>query len=222
MNELDDFMIDTIIFDADGIVLDSEQAWVKGTTEFLKRKGFIYDKERLMPLMIGGSVEGGVRIMQKEYGFDGDANKLARERVDLVKKYYEIELELVKGFEEFYHKVHGKYKTCIATSLDSELLKIADEKLGLSKLFSSKIFTIADVGNVSKPNPDVFLYAARNMNSKTENCIVIEDSPRGVKAAKRAGMFCVALTTTNKKELLAGADVVVGSYEKVSAVISGE
>lgn len=208
-------MIDTIVFDADGIVLDSEQAWVKGTTEFLRRKGFVYDKERLMPLMIGGSVEDGVRIMQKEYGFNGDAVELARERVELVKKHYEAELKFIKGFEEFYSKVYGKYKTCIATSLDSELLKIADEKLGLKKLFENKIFTIADVGFASKPKPDVFLYAAKKMNSKPQNCLVIEDSPRGVEAAKRAGMFCVALTTTNKKEMLARADMVVGSYQSV-------
>ena len=215
-------MFDTIIFDADGIVLDSEDSWVEGTTEFLRRKGFVYDKEKLMPLMIGGSVEDGVRIMQKEYGFGGDANKLARARVELVKKHYETELQFVKGFEEFYSKVREKYKTCIATSLDSVLLKIADEKLGLTKLFGNRIFTIADVGFVSKPNPDVFLYAAKKMNSKPENCIVIEDSPRGVKAAKSAGMFCVALTTTNKKEALTGADVVVGSYHKVPAGISGK
>ncbi|MCK5233975.1 MAG: HAD family phosphatase [Candidatus Aenigmarchaeota archaeon] len=214
-------MIDTIIFDADGIVLDSEQAWVKGTTEFLRRKGFIYDKERLMPLMIGGSVEDGVRIMQKEYGFGGDANALARERVSLVRMYYETELEFVKGFEEFYSKVQGKYKTCIATSLDSELLKIADKKLGLTKIFNDKIFSIADVGNVSKPAPDIFLYVAKKLNSKPQNCLVIEDSPRGVKAAKSAGMFCVALTTTNKKELLAKADIVVDSYQSIPGVISG-
>ena len=214
-------MIDTIIFDADGIVLDSEQAWIKGTTEFLRRKGFVYDKEKLMPLMIGGSVEDGVRIMQKVYGFGGDANALARERVSLVRKYYETELEFVKGFEKFYSKVHEKYKTCIATSLDSELLKIADEKLGLKKLFENKIFTIADVGFASKPKPDVFLYAAKKMNSKPRNCLVIEDSPRGVTAAKSAGMFCIAITTTNKKELLAKADIVVDSYQSIPGVISG-
>ena len=208
-------MIDTIIFDADGIVLDSEQAWVKGTTEFLRRKGFIYDKERLMPLMIGGSVEDGVRIMQKECGFSGDAAKLARERVSLVRKYYETELEFIKGFEEFYSKVQRKYKTCIATSLDSELLKIADKKLGLKKLFNDKIFSIADVGNVSKPAPDIFLYAAKKLNSEPHDCLVIEDSPRGVKAAKSAGMFCVALTTTNKKELLSEADIIVDSFSEI-------
>jgi len=94
-------------------------------------------------------------------------------------------------------------------------LEIADQRLRLSELFNGNVFSVAEIGYVSKPNPDIFLYAARKLNSQPEHCLVIEDSPHGIEAAKRAGMRCIALTTTYTRDKLAQADLVVDSYSQI-------
>ena len=71
-------MIDTIIFDAEGIVIDTETIWDKGQAIFLQRRGFVYDRERIKPLLTGRTLAEGVEIMRQAYRFDGDTEALAR------------------------------------------------------------------------------------------------------------------------------------------------
>ena len=99
--------------------------------------------------------------------------------------------------------------------MDEDLLRIIDRKLNLFKLFKDRVFSLADVGYQSKPNADIFLYAVRQLESKVKNCVVIEDAPHGVEAAKRAGIICIALTTTYDRDKLSAADVVVDSYSDI-------
>jgi HAD superfamily hydrolase (TIGR01549 family) len=208
----------TLIFDAEGIVIDTENIWDKGQTEFLRRRGFIYDRERIKPLLTGRSLAEGVEIMKRIYGFEGDTPSLARERADIVYELMAHETEFIEGFPDFFESVRGRYKTCIATSMDTGLLTRVDRRLGLSKLFDGRIYTLADVNFRSKPNPDIFLYAAQRLKSKPENCLVIEDAPYGIRAAKRAGMQCLAITTTYPEEKLQEADIIVDHYGQIDFV----
>ncbi len=115
-------MIDTIIFDAEGIVIDNETLWDKEAIEFLRRRGFVYDRDRIKHLITGRSLAEGVRVMQEVYGFEGNPEELAKERIAIVRGLFERGLKFISGFEEFYQKVKGKYKICIATSSGKELL----------------------------------------------------------------------------------------------------
>ena len=208
-------MIDTIIFDADGVVIDSEALWDAGQKEFLRRRGCTYDRETVKPLLTGRSVADGVRVMQEVYGFAGDVEKLAIERIKIMKYLFSNNLSFMENFKDFYHTVKAKYKTCIATAMDSDLLSLADERLGLAKLFRGNLYSIAEVGYVAKPQPDIFLHAARRLGAQVKQCLVIEDAPLGVEAAKRAGMQCIALTTTYRREQLTQADLVVDGYTQI-------
>jgi beta-phosphoglucomutase-like phosphatase (HAD superfamily) len=208
-------MIEAIIFDAEGVVFDSESAWDRGQVEFLGRRGVVYEREKLKPLLTGRSLVEGVKVMQEMYGFSGDPEVLAKERVAIVSKFFNAGLLFIEGFGEFYQKVRGDYKTCIATALTGDLLTIVERTLELSRLFAGNVFSIADVGNIGKPQPNIFLYAARTLHTPVERCLVIEDSPLGVEAAKRAGMKCIALITTYKREMLASADWVVDGYRGI-------
>jgi len=212
-------MIEAIIFDADGVILDSEKLWDKGQEEFLKRRGFRYDRDKLKHLMTSTSPAEGVLVMQKHYGFTGDPGLLARERIEIVRGLFETELSLMPGFLDFFNSIKSTYKTCIATSLDQELLSIADRRLGLSGFFGPNIFTIAQVGHKGKPDPAIFLYAAQQVGSRPEQCLVIEDSPYGITAAKRAGMKCIGLATTYGSEMLAEADAVVQSFGQIPGIV---
>ncbi|QOJ22304.1 MAG: HAD family phosphatase [Gammaproteobacteria bacterium] len=208
-------MIDTIIFDAEGIVIDTETIWDKGQAIFLQRRGFVYDRERIKPLLTGRTLAEGVEVMKQAYRFDGDTEALAHERADIVRELFVHETTFIDGFLSFFATVRGRYKTCIATSMDEDLFKLVDRHLNLSALFANKIYTLDKVGYRSKPNPDIFLYAAQQLGSSPENCVVIEDAPHGIDAAKRAGMRCIALSTTYDAGKLQQADFVVDSYAEI-------
>ncbi len=208
-------MIDTIIFDAEGIVIDTETIWDKGQAIFLQRRGFVYDRERIKPLLTGRTLAEGVEVMRQAYRFDGDTEALARERADIVRELFIHETAFIEGFLPFYESVRSRYKTCVATAMDQDLLKLVDQHLNLSALFENRIYTLDKVGYRSKPNPDIFLYAAQQLGSAPEHCVVIEDAPHGIDAAKSAGMCCIAISTTYDPGKLQKADFVVHAYAEI-------
>lgn len=77
------------------------------------------------------------------------------------------------------------------------------------------MFSITDVGHIGKPQPDIFLYAAKQLHVAVEQCLVIEDAPLGIGAVKQAGMKCSALATTYRREMLLAADCVVDEYREI-------
>src|SRR5882724_9109036 len=97
--------MDTIIFDAEGVIVDTEPIWDKAQEEFLRQRGFVYNREKTKPLLAGRSMVEGVRIMQEQYGFGGDLQKLGEERVSLAKLLLSKELNFIPGFVEFFAKV---------------------------------------------------------------------------------------------------------------------
>jgi beta-phosphoglucomutase len=211
-------MIDTILFDAEGVVIDTEPLWDKAQEEFLRRHGVAYDRGKLKPLLSGRSLIEGVEILKTECGLAGDSSRLAGERTALIRRLLEQDVGFVAGFPEFFERVRSTHKTCIATAMAEDLLRIVDRRLGLAKLFGGNIVSLAVPGLRSKPHPDLFLHAAQQLGSRPETCLVIEDAPHGVEAARRAGMKCVALTTTYGRSQLRGADCVVDSFAEIGAI----
>ncbi|NTU41656.1 MAG: HAD family phosphatase [Nitrospirales bacterium] len=208
-------MIDAIIFDCEGVIADTETIWDEAQEEFLRRRGAVYSREKTKHLLTGRSVVEGVKVMQAQYGFEGDPEALAQERIEIVKDLMGKETQFIPGFKLFFERVRDNYKTCIATSMTRELLDIVVLRLGLKSLFGGRIFSLTDTGGRSKPHPDLFLYAAQKIGARPENCLVIEDAPYGVEAAKRAEMRSVALTTTYDRSLLSSADIVVDSFDEL-------
>lgn len=212
---LPDRAIDTIIFDCEGVIIDSESVWDHGQEEFLRRRGKVYDRARTKHLLTGRTLAEGVLVMQEQYGFGGDPDELARERIEIVQELFATEVQFIPGFPEFYETVRKDYRTCIATAMTRELLTLVDRRLGFSTLFDGHVYTLADVGFRSKPDPALFLYAAEKLGSQPETCLVIEDAPHGIEAARRAGMASIGLATTYEPDKLAGADLVVESFSDI-------
>jgi HAD superfamily hydrolase (TIGR01509 family) len=210
-------MIDTIIFDAEGVVVDTEALWDKSQEIFLRHRGISYDREELKPLMAGRDLVEGVEIMKQYYGFTGDKHILAKERLDSVQPLFASEVQFMDGFLLFFEQVQQKgFNYCIATSLSKSLMLTIDRRLNLIKMFNGKIFFVSDVeGNRSKPDPAVFYYAVRKLNSSPDKCLVLEDSINGIVGAKKAGMRCVGITTTFTKEQLKMADRVVEHFSEI-------
>lgn len=205
-------MIESIIFDFDGVIADSEGVWDRADLQFLANHGIEADKHFIKTYLIGNSIEQGAVWMSKYFDFGGDPKLLAQERFDLVEKEYK-NLPLKVGFLEFYEKVRSKYKTAIGTALSKELFEHADNTHKLRDMFSGHVYFIEDVGFKAKPDPAVFLYAAEKLGSIPENCLVIEDAPHGLAAAKAAGMTAVGLVGTFDSDMLNRADFIANSFE---------
>jgi beta-phosphoglucomutase-like phosphatase (HAD superfamily) len=207
-----------VIFDCDGVVLDSETVWDRCETAFLARRGIAFDAPRTKPLITGLGQRDGVLVLQQQYGIPGDPDALVAERLAIIAEMFAREVRYTEGFADFFEsRIRGRFATCIATSMPRELFAVADEKLGIAHFFGERIYFPSDVGGRAKPAPDLFLHAAAKLGTPPERCLVIEDSPRGLEAARRAGMLSVGLATTHEPEMLvaAGADRVVSSFAEI-------
>ncbi|GAJ23288.1 unnamed protein product, partial [marine sediment metagenome] len=118
-------------------------------------------------------------------------------------------LELVKALDE------GGISMAIASSTTIENIHLIVGSLGIADYFKA-VITGHDVSE-GKPSPQVFLLAAQRLGAEPKNCIVIEDAVAGVKAAKSAGMYCVAVSNSHPQEKLNEADLIVASLEMVTA-----
>jgi HAD superfamily hydrolase (TIGR01549 family) len=211
-------MIEAILFDAEGVVVDSEAIWDKGQILFLEKRGIKYDREMVKPLLTGQSMIDGVKVMKALPGYEnliGNDEELAQERMDIVQELFKIQIEFIPGFKEFHNQIKNKYKNCIATAMNRQLLKDVNGKLNLESLFGGNVFSIEDVGGKSKPDPAIFLYSAKKLGINPKNCLVIEDAPHGISAAKNARMYCVGINTTYPMDKLKKADQLVSSFDQI-------
>ncbi len=208
-------VISAIIFDMDGVVIDSENIADIANEQFFTRRNVIYDRS-IKPQLTGRSLREGTQRLIEIYGFSGDTNDLTRERLDDRLRLYRDSLEFISGFEEFHSSLNEREMvSCIATSSHQDLLKAADERLGLSAKFSGRVYASSIIKCRTKPAPDLFLYAAKMLDLLPERCVVIEDSPLGIDAAKAAGMRVVGLATTYTCNLLAHATTVVEKFSDI-------
>jgi HAD superfamily hydrolase (TIGR01509 family) len=203
-----------IIFDAEGVVVDTEILWDKSQDILLEKRGLKYDRDYLKPRMAGQTLLEGAQLMVDYYKLDEDPSDIAQERNMLIHDLFEHDIRYINGFMPFVEQLNGSpLKKGIATAMKRSLMTKVEAKLRLQDIFGQHIYYIEDVGNRSKPEPDVFLHAAEKMHLDPHQCIVIEDAPHGIEAAKRAGMFAVGLVTTFTRSLLYQADYTAEDFE---------
>ncbi|MEE3660912.1 HAD-IA family hydrolase [Brenneria sp. g21c3] len=212
---------DLLIFDCDGVLIDSEIIGINLTRSLLKQHG----------------VDIGLAEFAAEYSgllWDDLINKVKSDkRIDIPASIHQdFYRALLKQFEEKLTRIPGSYEAiseiaarkCICSNSSTEQLNFTLALVGLTPLFSPNIFSAVDLGpGRSKPQPDIFLHAAEAMQATPGNTIVIEDSVHGVTGAKKAGMYVIGFTGgshtySNHQEKLraAGADVVINSMHQLS------
>jgi HAD superfamily hydrolase (TIGR01509 family) len=212
-------IIQGILFDAEGVVIDTEAAWDAAQEQFLGRRGIPYERSKLKPLLSGRTLAEGASVMQDLYKYQGNVASHVKERRLLMRELVLNRLEFIPGFERFFSLVKDRYLVALATAMDVELFDLVDQRLNLTALFNGKVITLRDVHFKSKPNPDLFLCAANRLNAPPAWFAVIEDAPLGIKAALNAGMFAIGLTTTYEARLLADADLICSSFEEILAAL---
>lgn len=208
--------IKAVIFDAEGVVVDTEVLWDKSQEVLLGRRGLKYDRDYLKPRMAGQTLQQGAQLMIDYYGLNEEAGHIAEERLEVIQELFERDIQLINGFHAFCDILdRTTLKRSIATAMRKSLMTKVERKLNLKHYFGEHIYFIEDVNNRSKPEPDVFLLAAEKMNVAPDNCLVIEDAPHGIEAANRAGMTSVGLTTTFTGAQLKEADFIASDFDSI-------
>lgn len=201
-------MIEAVIFDMDGVLVDTEEFICEAAMKFFAELGVRVQAEDFLDFVGMGENRylGGVA---EKYGVE-------IEIVQAKKRTYEIYDEIVRGrikpldgVMEFLDRCHRLgLKTAVATSADRTKMDINLREMGLSEEDFNACINGLEVER-KKPHPDIFLFAAKKIGAEPLRCLVVEDAISGVQAAKAAGMKCLALTTSFTPEQLAGADWIV-------------
>ncbi len=209
---LGDLMFKAIIFDMDGIIIDSEPIW-KVVNIQIYGEFDIYMDDTIYEKIIGRTEEEVFRPFLKEKGYSGkeleDLNlKAMKRRREVFLEYAKSKLQLFPKAKEKIIELHENgYKLAIATSSFKELLELVVDKFEIREYFDL-LYSAEDVKK-GKPNPEIYLKTMNKLDVKPSETIIIEDSIQGLEAAKASGAFCIAVETTNPKEKLKQADRVI-------------
>ena len=208
-----------IIFDMDGTIIDTECVWKKATTDLIASKGVTLTPElykELEVLILGIAVHKSCQIIKDFLKLEHPVEELMKEKVDRAHELFKTGMKFIDGFKTFHQKIiHFNMPTGIATNADDRTLAHSNEMLGLSNYFGEHIYNISHVGNKAKPDPDVYLHVAKQLKVKPEECIAIEDSAHGIRAAKQAGMFCIGINSAKNREALKEADLIIDHYDEI-------
>lgn len=206
--------IQTILFDMDGVVVDSEKLHLQAMDLALKTFGIEISQAQLLEF-VGRSDEAFFQYVYDEISKQESINTMLEEK----NKQFDIlhnDLQFVEGFSNFIKKVHAlKLKTALVTSSSQYSVGRANEILNHTKLFD--VVVCEESTTKHKPNPEPYLLGLSKTNSQASTSLVIEDSINGIIAGKAAGCTVIGLTTSFDKERLlkAGADYVANSYTEV-------
>jgi HAD superfamily hydrolase (TIGR01509 family) len=196
---------DLVIFDNDGVLVDSEPISNRHLAAYLTELGHPTSYEDSLRDYMGAAVHRVHDLVQERTGqrLPVDFDDVLHTRVFAA---FERELEPVPGAVGVVEKLTADgVPYCVASSGTHERIRVGHRKTGLDRWFDDgRIFSSQDVGR-GKPAPDLFLYAAERMGVVPERCAVVEDSPLGVQAAVAAGMDVFGFTAMTPAERLVGA-----------------
>jgi len=184
--------IAAVLFDMDGLVLDTEKLYTRFWQEAANALGYPMTKEQALG-MRSLNRGAGLSKMQSYFGPDVDYDKIRYKRIELMDAFVEREgVTLKPGIHELlsYLKEKG-IKTAIATSSPIERTILYLSSVELQNSFDELVSGY--MVEKGKPEPDIYLYAAKKLGVKPENCMVLEDSPAGILAAHRAGCLPVMI-----------------------------
>lgn len=209
-------MKQAFIFDMDGTIVDNMAYHTAAWVEFFKRRGRILDEDEFFRSTAGRLSHEIMRDFIRADLSDAEAALLNVEKETVYRDLYRPHRQTVPGFLTLVSEARqAGTALAVATAASEDNITFTLDDLDLRRHFNA-VVGAADVKR-GKPNPDVFLKAAEACGAAPEHCIVFEDAPLGVEAARRAGMRAVVLTTTMPAEAFAGFDNVVAIADNYHA-----
>ncbi|TDT50372.1 HAD family hydrolase [Fonticella tunisiensis] len=209
-------MLKAVIFDMDGVIVDSEPVHEKVCKRRFKELNInVTDEE--YDAFVGTTNTEMWTIIKSKYNLNETVEELVSMHLEEVMEYLrESDETPIPGIKDLLGSIKREgIKIALASSSPMENIELVLEKFGIGDYFESVIS--GENLERSKPAPDIFLKSAEKLGVNPENCVVIEDSHNGVKAAKAAGMKCVGFKNINSgNQDLSMADIIVYSIEDVN------
>ncbi len=211
-------MIKAIFWDNDGVLVDTERLYFKANKVIFSKIGIDLSKEVFIEYFLRRS--SGTWHLASAKGFSQDEiSGLRKERNDLYGRLLQSEKIVIEGAEETLRQLYGKYKMGIVTSSRKDHFEIIHGRSDLLKYFDF-ILTGEDYEN-SKPAPDPYLKAVELSGFRKDECIVVEDSERGLRASLAAGLKCIVIPTglTGQSDFT-GAERILSGISEVPQSIN--
>ncbi|MHB8133578.1 MAG: HAD family hydrolase [Anaerolineaceae bacterium] len=212
-------MIKAIIFDLDGLLIDSEGSWNEIRNQIFLDYGKPWTEVDHKAVM-GVSTQEWTAYMLRRLGSDLDPQQLVEMVIDRLSALYRKEIPFLPGAKEAIRLAGKDYPLGLASGSHHSLLDIVTTHPELAGKF--KVIISADDVNSGKPSPDVYLEAARRLKVSPENCLCLEDSGNGIRAGKAAGMKVVAVPDIRyspPKGVLQMADVILKSLKEFTPAL---
>ncbi|MFI7646639.1 HAD family hydrolase [Micromonospora sp. NPDC049460] len=186
----DGAVADAVIFDLDGVIVDSEPVWEEVRRAYVAAHGGTWQADTQRRLM-GMSTGEWARYLSGELGVDRSAEQVATEVVEEMTRRYAARVPLIDGADEVVRRLAGRWPLGLASSSPTRLIAAALAATGLSDVFGATLST--EETERGKPAPDVYLAVAGRLGVDPARCVAVEDSSNGVRSAAAAGMTVVAV-----------------------------
>ena len=212
-------MIEAVVFDLDGVLLDSEQVWDEVREELVKERGGRWHEQAQTEMMGMSSIEWS-RYMHDELDLAEPPEEISAEVVRRLDEVYRKRLPLIDGTREAVERLAARWPLGLASSSNREVIDLVLDLSGLARYF--RVTVSSEEVPRGKPAPDVYLEAARGLGVPPERCAAVEDSHNGIRSAKAAGMRVIAIPNQHYppgEEALALADVTLGSLAELTPSI---
>lgn len=210
-------MIKAIIFDMDGVLVDSENHHHATEIAAFRHFGIELDPE-VNRKYKGVPLKKHFSSLVEELKLKTSLDDLLNKQNENLEKVFSIDANLFEGAIETLQDLSSKYKIALATSSEKVFVEIVLKRFNLEKYFDCLV--TADDIKKGKPDPEIFLKAAKLLGLKPNECAVIEDSLAGMKAAKAAGMFLIAHKAHHNRNLdFSLADFVVEDLREIPKIL---
>jgi HAD superfamily hydrolase (TIGR01509 family) len=204
-------VIDAVVFDLDGVLIQTEEIWDEVRENFARERGGRYDADAQRAMMGMSSTEWS-RYMHETLGIVDPPEEINAEVVRRMQARYRERLPLVDGAVAAVERLAARWPLGVASSSNRPLIDAVLEASGLAARFRATVSS--EEVSRGKPAPDVYLETARRLGAAPERCAAVEDSHSGIRSAKAAGMRVVAIPNPSfppEPEALAEADAVLHS-----------
>ena len=209
-------MTDAVVFDLDGLLLDTEQLWDEVREGLVRERGGRWH-DRAQADMMGMSSKEWSRYLHEELGLAEPPEELDRIVVERMEDRYRQQLPLIDGAAEAVRRLAGRWPLGLASSSNRPLIDLALDLMGVAELFRATVSS--EEVDRGKPAPDVYLEATRRLGVEPENAVAVEDSASGIRSAKAAGLGVVAIPNAHfppEDKVLRLADVRLESLGELT------
>jgi len=212
-------VIEAVVFDLDGVLIQSEEVWDDVRERYTRERGGRYDAE-IQRAMMGMSSTEWSRYLHETGGIPDSPEEINAEVVRRMLSAYERDLPLIDGAQDAVRRLAAEFTLGVASSSNRPLIDAVLRGAQLEHCFQATVSS-EEVAR-GKPAPDVYLEAARRLGVEPQRCAAVEDSHGGIRSAKAAGMRVIAIPNPSyppDEESLAQADEVIRSLDELEALM---